>query len=496
MISSGTLAATGHGFDLMPSAMAELMDEAVPLLLSRMTRPASRTVASLDRAAIETQLPAALPREGGGAARLRQILLEEFLPLVRDYRHPLHLGHQRPAPSFASLYADLAAAAFNPTVTMFEGGPYSVAVEARVLAWMKQLAGFPDDAVATLVNGGAEAHLTALLIARDRALAAGHARENLRLLVGAHAHYTLPRARHILGLPAEAMIEIPARPDLSLDPAALADRLDSLRADGRIVMAIVATAGGTANGAFDDLQSVGRLAQQAGAWFHVDAAHGGAALLSSRHRAKLAGLDAADSVVINPHKLFFVSSPCSVLLCRQRAAFAASLDVGLAQASYVIPDPAALETIADGDEPLRWTIACTRFFSAFRLYAALSAYGTDGLAARLDHACDLARHLAGLVTAAPDFELLAPPTFNMVCFRYRPSAVPAGQLDRLNRRLRDRLAAGSDAYLTGCTAHGAYWLRAQVMSEQVDTQSLARLLPLLRHDADSLLQTEGNQHVQ
>lgn len=483
-----------QGFDIAPGEMTTLMDEAVPLLLARMTKPPRRTLATLDRAAIDRAIPSSLPQKGGGAARLRQILLEEFLPLVRDYRHPLHLGHQRPAPSFASLYADVAAAAFNPTVTMFEGGPYSVAVEARVLAWMKQLVGYPSDAVATLVNGGAEAHLTALLVARDRALAAGHAPRDLRLIVGAHAHYTLARARHILGLPAEALVEIPARPDLSLDPAVLAERIIALRREGRAVMAIVASAGGTANGAFDDLEAIGDLARQIGAWFHVDAAHGGAALLSARHRDKLAGIAAADSAVINPHKLFFVASPCSVLISRQRAAFAASLDVGLAEAAYVIPDPAALNSCADGDEPLRWTIACTRSFAAFRLYAALSTYGVDGLAARLDHVCDLARHLAGLVAATADFELLCEPAFNMVCFRYRPQGCPVSDLDRLNRALRARIAAGPDAYLTGCVARGAYWLRAQMMSEHVDTGSLAHLLPLLRREAASLIQME-NSHV-
>ena len=98
-----------QGFDIAPGEMTTLMDEAVPLLLARMTKPPRRTLATLDRAAIDRAIPSSLPQKGGGAARLRQILLEEFLPLVRDYRHPLHLGHQRPAPSFASLYADVAA---------------------------------------------------------------------------------------------------------------------------------------------------------------------------------------------------------------------------------------------------------------------------------------------------------------------------------------------------------------------------------------------------
>ncbi len=473
--------------EIAEPAARDLLVEAAQAITSRVFAPLPQTVASTDRAAIEALLPLELPHQGGGPGRLRHILFDEFLPSLRDYRHPLHLGHQRPAPSFASLYADLAAAAFNPTVTMFEGSPYAVAVEGRVLAWMKQLAGFAPDSIATLVNGGAEANLTALLVARDRALAMGHDPARLRLVLGEHAHYTLLRARHVLGLPAEALVVIPSRTDLSMDVAALQARLADLRQQHAPVMAVVAAAGCTANGAFDDLAAIGRESVKAGAWFHVDAAHGGAALLSPLLQGRLQGLALADSVVINPHKMFFVAAPCSVLLCRRRTDFAASLDVGLESASYVIPDGATLDGIADGDEPLRWTLACTRFFSAFRLYAALSAYGADGIAARIVRCCDLALFLHGLIGDSADFEVLCAPAFNMVCFRYRPAHQSDAEADDLNRRLRRRMADGGDAYLTGCVAAGRYWLRAQIMSENTDEAALGRLLPLLRRVAVDLI---------
>lgn len=479
-------------FDLPPAEMEALIAEAAAALLARLCHPPKVTVATLDRARIEAMLPATPPGTGGGAMRLRQILQEEFLPLVRDYRHPLHLGHQRPAPSFASFYADMAAAAFNPTVTMFEGGPYSVAVEGRVLAWMKALAGYPADSVATLVNGGADANLTALMVARDAMLATGVPREKLCVLAGEHAHYTIARSLHVLGLPA-AMVNVASRADLSLDPLALADAAAAAQATGRVVMAIVAAAGSTANGAFDDLVALRRVADAGGAWLHVDAAHGGAALLSPRLRPLVDGLAAADSLVINPHKMFFVSAPCSVLLCRRRAAFAASLGIGLDSADYVLPDPRDLVMQSDGDEPLRWTLSCTRFFSAFRLYAAISAYGIDGIAARIEHCCARTRELAAILADAPDFEILAPPAFNMLCFRYRPAGVAESALDALNKRLRRTLAAGPEAYLTGCGANGAYWLRAQIMGAWVESESLADLPDILRRTATHMGETDAQE---
>ncbi|TDQ82032.1 aromatic-L-amino-acid decarboxylase/L-2,4-diaminobutyrate decarboxylase [Dongia mobilis] len=467
-----------------PAEMTSLLQEAAAAIVARIATPAAATVPGLDRGAIEALLPRAAPRRGGGAARLRTILLDEFLPTLRDYRHPLHLGHQRPAPGFASLYADLAAAAFNPSVTMFEGGPYAVAVEGRVLAWMKELAGYPADAVATLVNGGAESNLTALMVARDQAIAAGAAHGDLRILAGEHAHYSIARARHVLGLPAEALVAIPSRADLAMDVAALAATAAREQSGGHRIMAIVAAAGATANGAFDDLRAQRAIADRHGAWFHVDAAHGGAALLAPRLAPLVAGIEAADSLVIDPHKMFFVSAPCSVLLCRRRGAFAASLGIGLEHADYVIPDPQTSLMQSDGDEPLRWTLACTRFFAAFRLYAAIAAYGLDGLGVRVERCCAAAGDLAEILRGADDFELLADPAFNMVCFRHLPPG--CADADAHNRRLRRQIAAGPEAYLTGCLARGAYWLRAQIMSPNTDRAALARLPEIIRRNAAEL----------
>lgn len=477
----GREVATPHEF---PAAiMRDLLTEAAAILCERLAGPAGVTVATLARDQIEALLPREAPRQGGGADALRRLLFDEFLPYTRDYRHPLHLGHQRPAPSFASLYADFAAAAFNPSVTMFEGGPHAVAVEGRVLAWMKALTGYPDCAVATLVNGGAEANLTALMVARDHARVEGVAPQRWRVLAGEHAHYSIPRALHVLGLPAGALVRIPSGDDLAMDMPALRTTAAALHDSGDRVIAIVAAAGCTANAAFDDLVVARAVADLHDAWFHVDAAHGGAALLSDRLRPLVAGLAAADSCVVDPHKMLFVSAPCSVLLCRRRAPFAASLGVGLAGADYVLPDPTALVMASDGGEPLRWTLACTRFFSAFRLYAAIAAYGLDGLAARIERCCALARHLHDLLRAQADFDCLAAPAFNMTCFRYRPPGVDPNRLDALNRALRQRLAAGPEAYLTGCSARGRYWLRAQIMSEHVDEDSLDSLPDILRRTA-------------
>jgi len=477
----GREAATPH--ELPATVMRDLLTEAAAALSERLAIPAGVTVATLARDQIEALLPQEAPRQGGGAQSLRRLLFEEFLPYVREYRHPLHLGHQRPAPSFASLYADLAAAAFNPSVTMFEGGPHAVAVEGRVLAWMKALAGYPDSAVATLVNGGAEANLTALMVARDLARGQGVAPQRWRVLAGEHAHYSIPRALHVLGLPPTALVRIPSGDDLAMDMPALRTTAAALHDAGDRVIAIVAAAGCTANAAFDDLVAMREVATAHDAWFHVDAAHGGAALLSDQLRPLLTGLAAADSCTVDPHKMFFVSAPCSILLCRRRAPFAASLGVGLADADYVLPDPGTLAMERDGDEPLRWTLACTRFFSAFRLYAAISAYGLDGLAARIERCCALARHLHDLLSAQADFDCLAVPAFNMTCFRYRPPGVVSDNLDAFNRALRQRLAAGPEAYLTGCSARGRYWLRAQIMSEHVDEDSLDSLPDILRRTA-------------
>jgi L-2,4-diaminobutyrate decarboxylase len=187
--------------------------------------------------------------------------------------------------------------------------------------------------------------------------------------------------------------------------------------------------------------------------------------------------------------MFWVAPPCGVLLVRRRRDLAYALAPGLAEASYVVPDQAALARLdADEDDLLHWTLATTRLCMGLKIYAALAVYGLSGLRHRIERLCELSRALHRLVSESPDFAALVEPEANIVCFRHRPPALAGDEpaIDVHNRRLRQAIARGPATYLTGVAIGGRYWLRATLMNENITAASLPALLAIVRETALSL----------
>lgn len=473
MLSAGYF----RDIELPSDELRRLFGEISTLVAEAIDTVPTKTQSGATVADLEALLPLSAPEAGGGGDAVRALVQDVYLPHIRNYRHPLHYGHQRPAPLAATVITDLAANAFNPTVTMLEGGPISVTLERRVMDWFRQLAGFPKEGCGTLLNGGAESVLTALLCARE-SVGPG------RVLASGDAHYSVARAIHVLGLPPETLVGVPVDNAGRIDIRALHSAADEIAARGGHIMAVVANAGSTANAAFDDLASVGAVARKFSAWYHVDGSHGASVLMSPRLRSKLRGVEFADSLSWNPHKLLWVASPCAVLLVRDTGKLISALAPGTERASYVLPSVAAAHSIDERPDPLRLTIACTRYFAALRLCAAILAYGTAGLGQRIERMHDLACDLFAKLNGASDFRCYAAPELNMVCFRHIPrEALSTHDVNEHNKAIRRDLAAGSQAYLTGVQLGEHYWLRAQVMSPNTDEKANARLLTLVRASA-------------
>src|SRR6185503_9879016 len=191
--------------------------------------------------------------------------------------------------------------------------------EHRVIAWMCALAGFGAEGGGTLTSGGTEATFTALLAARGAAIpdawTNGVGADPPLLLCGEHAHYAVTRAGAELGIGMRHVLPIRSR-DYRMDVDALHSALHELSRKGKRVMAVVATAGSTATGSIDDLDAIASLCDEHGIWLHVDAAHGGSALFSAKHRARLAGIERARSLAWDPHKMMLVPTQAGMILVR------------------------------------------------------------------------------------------------------------------------------------------------------------------------------------
>ncbi len=473
----------GQSFELDPEAgrafLSDLMAEALGLVYAE----PQITTSGASKTEIQNILPSQMPTTGYGPEAFMELIRSAFVPHIRSYRHRLHFGHQRPAPTLASTAADVLSGVTNTTVSVFEAGPFSVALEDTVQSWLRDLFRLPDSAAVTFTNGGSESTLTALFCARERwdRLNPGNDFRDACVLIGAHAHYCVERSARVIGIRPENILRVPTDQHGRVSILELRQMVKEVRRAGQPVLAIVANAGTTATTAFDDLRTCGSIARECGAWFHVDASHGGAAVFEPALRAKLDGLAQADSFGWNPHKLMWVSPPCACLMVRERSNLHRSLAKDLVHAHYIVDQAQRPDNDMEWSENLEWTLACTRQFSAFKVFATAYIYGTGLIGNRVVAMCRLAAELAELLQKADQFELFCEPEFNIVCFRH----LGGGDLDEFNRRLRARLVAGPDCYLTGVEIDGAYWLRAQFTSETTTPNDLPWLIELIDIEAQA-----------
>jgi L-2,4-diaminobutyrate decarboxylase len=255
-----------------------------------------------------------------------------------------------------------------------------------------------------------------------------------------------------------------------MDVEALTGTLDALRAAGRQVMAVVATAGTTPTGSFDDIEAIGRVCEARGLWLHVDGAHGASALLSPRHRDRLRGIHLANSIAWDPHKMMLVPLTASVVLVRHERDLEAAFSQ---QAPYLFHGGTGAR---NWDQGLR-SFTCSRRIDALKVWVAIQRYGASGLGALYEHLCATADALYEGILARPQFQALHAPESNILCFRFvGDGAVPDDRLDALNLELRTTYNREGDGWITSTVLGGRRVLRVTLMNPRTTPGDLDRVL--------------------
>lgn len=414
-----------------------------------------------------------LPEHGRPLAEVIARLEEQVLPDCNHLAHPRAMGHQVSAPLAVAVWTEALTAALNQSGAVWEMSPVGTIVETQVVRWMCDLAGLGPEAGGTFTSGGTEATFAGLLAARHAARPdawrRGLGADPPVVVCGEHAHYAVSRAVGELGLGTDQIVTIPSV-RFRMDTLALEQALDRLQADGRQVMAVVATAGTTATGSFDDLEAIGATCDARGLWLHVDGAHGASALLSPEHRGRLAGVARARSIAWDPHKMMLMPLAASVVLVRDER----DLEAAFSQrAPYLFHARAGAR---NWDQGVR-SFACSRRLDAFKVWVAIQRYGSAGLGALYAHLCATARHLYDTVRERRRFEALHEPESNIVCFRYVGDAtLPADRVDAVNLDLREAYNRAGDGWITTTVLGGRRVLRATIMNPRTTHADVTRVL--------------------
>jgi glutamate/tyrosine decarboxylase-like PLP-dependent enzyme len=435
------------------------------------TRPVSP---GKDRAALRDLLAHSLADVGVGLEQALADFERLILPNAMGIAHPMYMGLVNSSPLPAGALGDLLVSALNNNAGAFSQGPGSWACERELVRCLVELIGLPERADGMLVPGGTFANLQGILLARTRAFGA-RVPESARLYTSEAAHFSVGRAARVIGLADEQVVALPATGRGALDVRQLERRLHDDGRRGLRPFVVVANAGTTGTGAIDPLHDVAHACRDAGVWLHVDACYGGAALLLPELRPRFAGIEAADSVAIDPQKWFFVPIAVALLLTahpeRGEQVFAA-------QASSYIPQ--------DGErEPWLWGLPTSRRASAVTVWLTLRAHGFSAVRDAVRRNVALMRALEERLRAL-GFDVLPDGELSVACARAplvgggaAGDAATERERDDLQVRIAARVVASGRAWFATLRHAGRVWLRFNLLNVHTRERHVERLVELV-----------------
>jgi len=455
-----------HPLELSPDEMKSLVRAAVDHIVRHVeTLPQQPATHTRGGARLARSLAEPLPEEGTPAGKLLDLIFRKAVPRSLNTAGPGYLGYIPGGGLVQSAVADLIAGSVNRYSGLFMAAPGLVQLEMNVLAWFREITGLPATARGVLTSGGSMANLTALVTARRERLP-----ENFlagTLYVSDQTHHSVAKSALLAGFPPANVRAVPSDEHFRIRLDLLEEKIEDDRRRGLTPFLVVGNAGTTNSGAVDPLPALAGLAQRHNLWFHVDGAYGGFFRLTERGRKTLAGIERADSVVLDPHKGLFLPYGTGALLVRDGAALKRAHSVA---ADYMptLEDDTALADFCELSPEL------TRPYRGLRVWLPVRMHGVRAFREALDEKLDLARQAADELRAIPGIEILAEPELSLLAFRHVPPGEGDGAaLNRRNKKLLERINQEKRVFLTGTLLHGRFALRICVLSFRTHQDRIA-----------------------
>ncbi|NNJ71541.1 MAG: aminotransferase class I/II-fold pyridoxal phosphate-dependent enzyme [Enterobacterales bacterium] len=408
------------------------------------------------------------------------VFLSHYLDNCTRLHHPGFLAQQvapsHPAGGLGSFIDGVT----NNAMAIYEMGPAASSIEYFMLNWLlakvgwrtvtsqQQLDPDSDHAGGTLTHGGSLGNLTALLAARSACLPTAWEEgitTDVVVLVPEQSHYSLKRTIGMLGIGTNNCLKIAADEAGRIDPHGLQQQIADLHAAGKTILAVVANGCGTAVGLYDAINILADICEEHGIWLHLDAAHGGMALLSDKSRHLLDGIERVDSIVWDAHKMMMTPTLCAAVLVRDHR----HLDQAFkTEASYLLH-----EKEQPGYDFLLRNVECTKAGLGLRFFMSIAAQGEAQLVNYYDGVVALTKRTAQWIEQQDDLTLAVMPQTNILCFRYQGA-------DSLQFKIRDEILRGGDFYLSTTEYRDQRWLRLVFMNANTTWADIERLMALLR----------------
>jgi glutamate/tyrosine decarboxylase-like PLP-dependent enzyme len=434
--------------------MREIGYQTIDLLVEQLTDASIPAMRRGEPNELRRRLSGAPPREPRAWPELLKQTEDDVLGPMSRLAHPGYFAFIPASSTFPGALGDLIASSLDIDASLWMSAAGPSQLELTVLEWFKDWIGFPPEAAGILVSGGSAANITALACAREALL--GPMSDRVVAYAADQTHSSVARAARLLGFRPDQMRVLPTDAQYRLRLDALVGAVDADIDAGRQPLLVAANAGATNTGAVDPLAELAAFCHERGIWLHVDAAYGGFATLTQRGREKLAGIELADSVTLDPHKWLYQPIECGCLLVREGHL--------LKQAFTINPDYLADRKSAEvnfSDLGLQ----LTRTARALKIWLSFNYFGTDAFRDAIDRAIDLALLAEQLVRDAPSLELLSPASLGIIAFRRRFDGVHDNEeLARLNAGLVTAFEATGRGLVSSTRLHGTYAIRLCVMN--------------------------------
>jgi aromatic-L-amino-acid decarboxylase len=403
-------------------------------------------LAQVEPGEIRSRLPASPPEEAEPFSAVLRDLDEVLLPGVTHWQHPRYFAYFATNASRPGILAELLAAALNNVAILWRTAPASTELEGLVCDWVAQLLGLPEGWHGHIEDSASTSTLAALTAAR-------HTTGRDLVVCSEHAHSSVEKGARMLGM---RLLKVPVDGDYRM-------RVDGLDLSEAAV--VVPTVGTTSTTSVDPVAAVADLCEQTGTWLHVDAAYAGTAMVCEEHRWAFAGVERADSLVVNAHKWMLTPMDCSLLWTSRPADFRAAFSL--------VPEYLRTPDEEDALSLSEYGPALGRRFRSLKLWAVLRCYGRAGLQQAIREHVRLAELFEGWVREEPGWELCAPRPFSVVCFRKQGS-------DEENEAILERVNASGELFISHTRLDGRYVLRLAVGSERTTDEDVRRAWDAIR----------------
>jgi len=417
--------------------------------------------------------------------------IEYFLKDSLSVHHPQCVAHLHCPSLVVSQAAEVLINATNQSMDSWDQSPSATIIEVKLIEWLRAQVGYAAGDAGVFTSGGTQSNLMGLMLARDAFFARqGHSVQQdgitgdlrkMKVFCSENAHFSVQKNMALLGHGYQSVVQVKSDDFARMDVNDLQAKLAQAEANGEQVLAIVATAGTTDAGAIDPLREIAAIAAERNIWVHVDAAWGGALLLSEKYRHYLDGLDMVDSVTLDFHKQYFQTISCGAFLLKD----ARHYELMRYQAAYLNSE---FDEEAGVPNLVSKSLQTTRRFDALKLWMGLEALGQKQYAAIIDHGVTLAQEVAQYVEATPRLELVMQPQLASVLFRYRPQQLTdIAQIALFNQRIGDVLLESGRANVGVTENQGVTCLKLTLLNPTVTLDDIKLLLALVEKTADQLL---------